>query len=308
MKPGISVLVALGSALTLMIATPTPAHADGKAWAAIQAKLPASVFVVAGVNMGKVRPSKVYKTGLPAILAEDNEGTVVMTAIKTTCKIDVLGAIDDAVVAMADDDNGVLVIGTKGVDEAAFDACVTKIIKDKENKTVTVAKSGAVAEYTVSGEKDKLYIAWLAADVIAVAARPTDKAMLATFTGGKGAGTALAAALAKSGTSDAAWAAMAKATPVPNAGTLEAAYGSIALTGGKIAVNGHLVMSSATDATTVASMGKQELTDVMTRIPAAMKKIARSIAIATSGAEVVITASMPDTSVPDLMKLFDKLF
>jgi len=300
--------VVVSSVVLSVVALGARAHADGRAWAAIQPHLPADVFVVGGANLGKVRTSKIYKTAIPALIAADQDHQQALAMIKAQCKIDVLDAIDDAVVAMSAEDKGVIVVALKGVDHAKFDTCLSAIAKQHDKTTITSAKVGDLTEYTASGETDKLYLAWLASDVLAMATEPKDKALLAGFVGGKGASAELSGAVAKAGTSDPVWCAMAKATPVPDVGTLKAGYGSIKLAGGKLAIGAHLVMSSAAEAGTLAQGAKVALADAVKKVPAALQKIAKSIAIATAGADVTITGSMPDTSTQDLVKLFDKMF
>jgi hypothetical protein len=298
---------ALLCALALAVALPSSARADGKAWAAVQAKLPAGVFVVGGVNMTKIRASKMYKTALPALIAEDRDAADITKAVKSMCKLDLLGSIDDAVVAMQDEDKGVVVIALKGVDQPKFDACLAKIAMAKENVAITSARVGDLVEYTAGSEPDKLYIAWLATDVIAVATEPTDKATLTAFLAGKGLKAELTAALAKVDTKAALWAAMSKDIP-SDGGTVKGAYGQVALTSGKLVLGAHVAFASAAEATTNANEARSELARLLAKVPAGMQKIVKSIGVSTTGNDVVVNASMSDTSFPDLMKLFDKMF
>ncbi|MCE9578200.1 MAG: hypothetical protein K8W52_34055 [Deltaproteobacteria bacterium] len=304
-----SSLLAVTGALALL-ATPAIAHADGRAWAAVEKRLPNDVYVVLGTNLGAMRGSALFKS-LPALVAEDRDATEVTKGVKKYCKKDIYASIDDAVIALSNtpnsDDNGVIVVAFKGVDQATFDGCMRKFAKGAEKVTITTAQLGEITEYTAVGETDKLYIAWLAKDVIAVATDANDKAKLVRFLGGKGVSPALAAAIGKTNTAGVAWGAMAQDTPVGGM-TIKTIVGALTFARSKFALEAHVGLASAAEATTFAAGAKQELTGMMARVPKPMQALLSAINITAIGAEAQITTTIPDQKSSDLMKLFDKIF
>jgi hypothetical protein len=302
--------LAFAGALALL-AAPLTAHADGRAWAAIQKRLPADVFAVGGANMSTIRATKLYKT-LPTLMATDKDWADGLAMIKSQCKIDPLAIVDDAAFAMWDapggDDIGVIAIAFKGVDQGALEACLTKVVKAIDKSAVTSAKAGEFTEYSATGEADKLYVDWLAPDVIAMAVKPQDKAMLTKVLGGKGVKADLAAVIGKTNTSAAIWGAVVKATPVDNIGTLAAGYGALTATKGKFAAELHLVMSSAAEATTFVTGAIQQVGEMSRRAPAGIKKIIKALKMSAVGTEAVFSTSMADQGASELMKMIDKVF
>ncbi len=304
-----SSLLAFTGALALLTA-PTIARADGRAWAAIQKRLPADVYAVGGVNLAAVRGAKLWKS-LPALIAEDREASEVTKLVKKHCKLDPYAAIDDAVLAMANapggDDVGVVVVALKGVDQTAFDGCLRKAAKAEEKVTITTTQVGAVTEYGAVGENDKLYIAWLAKDVMAIGTEPDDKAVLDRFLAGKGVGPALTAVIGKTNVAGTVWGAMAQDTPLDGM-TLKTVHGAVAFARGKFVVEAHLGMATAAEASTMAAGAKHELDGMTARAPKNLQAMLKAITITAIGGDLAIGTSVVDQKSTDLMKMLDKVF
>lgn len=296
-------LLALGAVST--------AHADGRAWAAIEKRVPASAFVAGGFNLGAMRGSKLFKS-LPALIDSEGDTRKMAKLIKTYCKVDALAAIDDIAFAMGEDatgdEEGVIVVAFKNFDQVKFDTCLRKAAKAEEKLTVSTTQIGDLTEYAAQGEPDKLYIAWLAKDVMAIALEGDEKVMLQKFIGGSGAGPGLAALTSRTNPKAAVWAAFAKDTDVDGL-KLKAAWGTVNLVKGAFVLDGHVSMASARDAQTMAGGISYQVKAWLDGAPAGpLKTMLASVTAVATGADVTIGAKAADQKASDVMKALDKIF
>jgi hypothetical protein len=307
------VATALAAAILVSALAPA-AHAQSKSWTAAKAVLPGDLFVVAGGNITTIQKSTIYQSIVPALLQKERDAKEGLEMVKTACGIDVQTSITDAVVAVKENEKGLIVAAVSGIDEAKVTACLQKIA-DKESKEkgktkkITAKTSGKIVEYSMEGENEKLYVAWLASDVIAMATDPTDKSLLEKMIGGKGAVAKsgdMAKALGKVNTSAAVWFAVAKKTPVGEGktkATMKIAFGAVDIAAGIVSVVGEMVLSSSAEAKAFADQIKAEMAQNAGNMPAEFQKLAKSVVIATSSESVTIKFSLTEKELMSLIGL-----
>jgi hypothetical protein len=298
----IAAAAAFASLVTLAAA---PAHADTKSWTAAKAIAPESTAVVVSVDVTAIQKSTIYQSMVPALIAQEDDAKEGLDTIKASCGIDALTVITDVTVVMNDpdgDDQGLIVVGLNGINEAKTVACLKKIAK-KEKKVLTAKKAGKITELSIKGERDKMYMAWLGKDVVAFATEPDQKALLTKMMAGKGVSAALSAPLGKVNTSAAGWMAFAKSMPIGPAGTMKTAYGSVNLTGGNIAVDVNVVMSSAAEAKKVVDEARKELAKGSAQLPPELQKVIKAIALTAAGDTVTVKLSLPESEAMSLLGL-----
>ena len=117
------------SVAAVLARTASAAHADSRSWAAVKGMLPDNVNVVAGANLAALRGTSIYQTVVPQLLAKDRDAQRAFDLAKSTCSIDLHGAIIDVTFAMADDERGVLVAAIdKSLDQKRMLDCATKVL------------------------------------------------------------------------------------------------------------------------------------------------------------------------------------
>src|SRR5262245_15665684 len=209
--------VSIGLAvLAVSVLGTTGAHADspGDAWAAAKPILPASPYVVMGMNVATIKGSTIFQQLYPKLLAQSGESKAGLETVRTDCGIDVKEAIQGVVVAIDESNAGIVVLSTKGVDKTKINECLVKVAqKEKKEVTAGTPDKQGIVEYTIKGESDHVFIAYLPKGVMAIATEPKDKALLQKWLGGKGVDgkSATGAALGKVNTGAAVWAVVNKA-------------------------------------------------------------------------------------------------
>jgi hypothetical protein len=299
------VLVTRSLILAVIVgALATRADAEpARAWAAAKSKLPASAAMVMGTNVDAIMGSSLSSFA-SALITTLGVGPT-LESIKTTCGIDPAKAIDGLVmVEGATSDEGAFYLSLDGVDEAAVTACANKLAKKTtaEAPAPAVAKSGAIHEI-VFGDK-KLYATWIDKDVIAIAVKPGDKAMLSTFTSGKGvtAKSALGKLVAKTNTASTIWIASAKSRSV--SGTkLKHVNGGLDLANKTLAMTMTMTFTSATDAKNVAKLANDQIIALLAsgQLDAIVMEMLNKVSITTSGADLAITGSLPENQLMSII-------
>jgi len=292
-------------ALAMMAAAST-AQADTRAWTEAKNVLPSGLQVVVGVNVANVRTSQIFQALYPMLLSQAGQGKEGLDLIKKDCGIDVLNTIDSLVVGMDANQKGLIVLGLKGVDQAGVQSCLTKVAADKEpGKKITANQlPGNVTEFSATGENDKLYVQWLAKDVLAMATEPTDQAFLKKMTAG-GIKSDTVGKAAGSVNGDAGlWAVVNKSDTIPDLNAkMSMAYGSANFSGGNIDFNAHVVLDSAANATKAAADATTKLDDQKKQAPQAAALL-KSVKIGSSGSELVVTGSIVEKDVMALLGQF----
>jgi hypothetical protein len=290
----------LALAAAMLLGAPAAfADAPGDAWAAAKGVLPASPTVVGGLNVATIRDSELFKQLYPQLINSSAEAKEGFDMLNASCGLDVKSVVQGVVFAMDENNKGIVLMSLRGVDQAKVLSCMNAAVK-KDKKTVTAGKADGkgIVEYTSSGEKDKLYIAYLPKGVLAISTEPSNKALLETWLGGKGVEGKSAAgqALGKVSTGAALWAVYGKAQQLDAGTNLKAGYGHADIGGGEIRVDGRMVLASAKEATDAAAKANAELEKAKSGggIPPAFAGIAKSIKIGSAGDEVQVKASLPE--------------
>ena len=271
-------------ALLLISAT---AHADSRAWTAAKQVLPDGLEGVMGVNAASIRASKLYDKVWPQLMAKAGDVQKGLEQIKTMCKLDVTTAIDSMVVGMATDDKGLIVVAFKGASQKDFDACMDKLSKT-EGKPMTTVKTGAVTKYTADG-KD-IYIRWLRNDVAAMATVPDDKDLLAKLTVGGN-------KLKPIKTEAAVWAQVDKTQDLdPVHAKMSRAYGYADLKSGKVSTELHVVVDNSRSASEAAKQVNDQVAEAKktNQLPPVFKPLLDTLAVKSTGSDVVLTAAMSE--------------
>lgn len=290
-------VLAVAVALTL-VGLSSAARAESKSWTAAKGVLPAGVSVIVGGNITTIRKTSMYQAIVPNLLKQNKEVDQGFKEVKSGCGIDIETSITDVVIAVDDSEKGVLIATlASGVDEAKALACLTKMAEKEKKGKITSKKSGNIVEYAMEGEKDKIYLAWLAKDVIALAFDPEDKALLEKFTTGKGAALKsgdLSKAVGKTNTNAALWFAVAKKTPYMQSGTMKATYGAVDVAGGIISLDANVVVSSEAEAKKAATDTQTQIVQASGQMPPEMQKIIKGIKVSSSADTVNFKASITE--------------
>jgi hypothetical protein len=161
-----------------------------------------------------------------------------------------------------------------------------------------VAKpAGKLTEYSLDNDPSaRVYVAWLALDVVAFATDPDDKALLDKMLGGKGAKGTLASYLVKARPSAAIWLASTKAQTVQAGVNMKGAFGTIDATKGNVAVDMNLVLASAKEAKDFVDQATALIASMKSSIPPQFQKLVDSLKLtaAADAANVKLTATEKD--------------
>jgi hypothetical protein len=136
--------------------------------------LPKDTGFVVGFSVSKLKNTKLWETVSKKAM-EDPEVKGGMDEMKTECGMDPMAVVDSVMISGSEDMNEdkMLVSLTGSFDEKKVNDCLTKMLKKKENKTVTITKDGAMSVYAVEGEEKKLYAAWLGSSQVVISADKT---------------------------------------------------------------------------------------------------------------------------------------
>jgi len=275
----------------------------GKAWAAAQNVLPGSVTIVVGANVAALKGTTVFSQVVQPLINKERDAKEGIDLVKSSCNIDVTAAVTDIVVAIDPKENGAIFLGVTGVDEAKVTACLQAVAAKKDAKAkITAARTGNVVEYSATGENDKLYVAWLAADVLVMATEPTDKKLLGKMIGGKGAlgKSDVGKSIKATNTSAVVWAAVKQKESLGKGNaTMKMAYGAIDLKAGTVSADVHVVVDSAAAATKAVGEFNKAAVEMQkdpksAGIPQELANVLKSLKVSNKGADLNVTASMSE--------------
>lgn len=297
----------VASALALSAAS---AHAGSKSWAAVKGSINPKANVIAGGSLGPVRSTKLFSSAVQLLVSEEHDVQEAFTLIKDACSIDVPAAIADFTVIMKDGDDPLVVLGLDGVDEKRALTCLEAIGSKQTGKAVKVTgkKKGKVTTYSIAGEKDKLYFAWLAPDVLAFTEDPNKPGKLEKALAGKAAKGDLGKLVAKVNPDAPLWAAVAMKEKEDGM-QINGGYGAVELAGGKFTGTVHVVMGSDADAQKAAAMGTAGLGELKQKAAkTSVAALINSVTIAATGLELTVTGAVADGDLMKLMADFDTVF
>jgi hypothetical protein len=302
----------LTSVVGLLLCFAGSAVAQSKSWTAVQKSINPSASVVFGVNLKPIRATTTYTAGLQMLLSEEESAKQAFEMIKSTCNIDVPTAVSDATFVMKDDEKPLVVLGLDGLDETKVVGCLEKIggqMAGKSDLKLTRKKVGKLTEYSMPGEKKKLYVAWLAADVLAFTDDPNDKGKLTKMLAGKAPRGVVGAGLSKLSTASPIWAAVAKKEK-EDVGTILGGYGQLDINAGVITVTGHVVWSKPAEATAALAEAQNGLAEAKTKAAKSpgIVKVLNTVTLAVTGKELDFKASVDDKEIMKLLPEMDHLF
>jgi hypothetical protein len=299
-------IAAAAALVSWVVWAPASASAETKSWTAAKAIASADATIVVSVDMTQVQKSTIYQQMVPALIASEDDAKEGLDAIKSACGIDALGAITDLTVLMIDpddgDEEGLVVVGVNGINEAKAVACMKKIAR-KEKKVLTTKKAGKITELSLKGESDKIYMAWLAKDVVAFATEPDNKALLTKWIAGKGLASALSTTLAKVDTSSAAWVVADKNQELEAGVRMTGAYGSVKLASGVMSGEVNLVVDSAKAAKKMAADAQKELVEGAKQMPPNIAKLLAGVKITSADTTFTVKASVAESDAMAIMGL-----
>lgn len=305
------------------------AGADSRSWSTVKGMLPDNVNVVVGANLSTLRGTSLYTSLMPTLIAKEPELKRAFDLARTTCAIDLNAAVVDATFAMGADERGILVLALdKAIDQKRVVECMTKLVVSTAPKPavetdlkgagglkgaakkpdaakpaapppapkVVVKTTGKITEYGVDTETKRLYAAWLAADVVALATDVDDKPLLEKMIAGKGTKGTINGFLAKAPSSAAVWLATTKPQPMPTGGTMKGGFGTVDTSKGTVNVDVSIVLASATEAKTFVDQVQQLIKGARDGIPAQFQKLvdAVKLSVKSDAANIKLSATEQD--------------
>lgn len=303
----------LSLALTSSLLTVGDASADTRSWTAVKKVIGKGDTTVVSIDLAAIRNTSLFKAGWQMFEANAGEAKGVFDGIKAGCGVDVTTAVTDFTLVMQGDDRPLLAFGLDGVDEAKVASCMGVVVGQMLNMpglTFAATRKGKLTEYAVKGEKEKVYVAWLAKDVLVFTEDVNDAKQLTRRLSGKGATGDLAKLIGKTTASAPLWFAVAQKEK-ENGRTILGGYGKLELAAGTIKAAGAILMSKATEATAMATEGNQKLGEARTEMAGKSAELARilsSVKIGASGAEVTISGAVSDKDAATLVPQLDTLF
>jgi hypothetical protein len=300
-----AIIVAALSLLTLTAS----AQAGPRSWAVGRGIAPAKGMAVIGINLAGIQKTALYQQALPLLLSAQPQAKAHIDEAKAACGVDLTTMVSDITVVMSDEHSGLILVALRGASPDKLLACANKMAAKHGHAGKISAKKGAkgIVEYTMAGETDKFYAAWVKPDVVAIATDGHNRDQLVNLLGGKGLGGDLAAAVGKVNTGASFWFAVAKQEPVEQMGTMKSAYGSVDLTAG-VNVDGHLVMSSAAEAKKVADEATKQMTKNAAQLPPQLANIVKNVKLASAGDEVRIAVTLSQQDLTALLGMVGQMF
>jgi hypothetical protein len=204
--------------------------------------------------------------------------------------------------------HGVVAVGLVGLDEAKVLACFTKMARQHgETDEITSKKVAALTKYFVKGkpDKDPLFVAWLAKDVIAMGLEPgSAKDLDAALAGGAAKGE-LAGFVGKVDTKAIAWGAA-----VVGEDNIKGGYGTASYAKSAVSVDAHVTMETVAAAKALRDEGKKEIArkaDKAEQFPSVAATL-KTVVIGGAASEVIIDGSIKEGDVGAFLTQFDHVF
>jgi hypothetical protein len=301
--------LAIFAAALSLLTLAASAQAQPRSWTVGKGIAQGPGMAVIGVNLASIQKSALYQQVMPLLLSQQPEAKQHIDEAKANCGIDLTTVISDVTVIMSSESEGLILVGLKGTNQDRLLACASKMAaKHGHPGKITAKKTGGgIVEYSLPGEADKFYAAWIKTDVVAIATNGHDRAALAKMIAGKGLAGDLSAAVGKVNTGASVWFAMAKAQPLPTGGVMKSAYGSVDLTAA-IMIDGHVVVGSAADAKKLADMANGQIAQMSGQLPPKMAAIVKNIKIAAAGDEFRVAATLSQADIQAIIGMVGQMF
>jgi hypothetical protein len=323
-------LLSLAASLVLFS---TAASADSRSWSTVKGLLPDHVNAVAGANLAALRGTSLYGTLMPALMAKEPDLKRAIEMAKSTCAIDLDKAIIDATFATGSDERGVVIIALdKSIDQKRVVDCMSKFVAASAPKAeadtkagglkgaakkpgatkappappapkLVVKTTGKITEYGVDTETQRMFVAWLAPDVVAIGTDFDDKPLLEKMLAGKGTKGTINTFLAKAPSSATVWLATTKPQAMPTGGTMKGAFGTIDTTKGNVNVDVSIVLASAKEAKSFVDQVTALLTDARAGIPAQFVKLVDALKLSATNDAANVKLSATEKDVLSVLSL-----
>jgi hypothetical protein len=299
-------------ALSLLVAS--TASADTRSWTAVKKVIGKGDAIVVGIDLARLRTTGAYQQGLQLFLAAEDEARTVLDTVKADCGFDVTTVLSDLTVVMRPDGNDPLIaFGLDGIDEAKAVACIGLVagkMVDKPGVKLVGKRIGKITEYSIKGERDRLYAAWLAKDVLVFTEDVNDRKRLERRIAGKGATGDLAKFIGRTSPASPFWFAVAMRER-EDGRTIIGGHGRLDVAAGTFKGAGAIVMSKPQEATDMAAEGAAGLAEAKKEMAPKVPELARilgTLAITAVGDEVRITGSASDKDIGALIPQLGNLF
>jgi hypothetical protein len=295
----------VGSVVLSFVLSVGIALAQSTVWDAAKDVVPADVIGVVRFDVAAIRNTAVFARFVPELLAKDRETKETLRDIRRICKVDVVSSVQDVVVAMRDDETGVVFVRIAGVDRGKVTACITAVAESRR-KVVTAKGSRNIVEYSIKGYREKLHVGWLTPEVAVVGIDPTDRMLLVSaFKRTKNgfasvAGNALA--LGSVNMNGLAWGVINHRLPISGA-TILGGHVSISAAAGVVSAQARVRLSSALEASLSAALANKALADWTSQRPPELAKIAKGAKIKAVGEDVSIVVSAAEADIVDWVAL-----
>ena len=169
---------------------------------------------------------------------------------------------------------------------------------------VVAKTTGKVTEYGLDTDAKRIYVAWLAADVVAIATDPDDKALLDKMLGGKGVPGGLAKFLAKANQSHTMWFVSTKSAPIPDTGgTIKATFGTVNAGKGNVDLDATMVTSSVKDAKAFVDSTNNQLTALKSGVPPQFAGLVDALKVKAEDDRAKFKMSAPEKDLVALISL-----
>lgn len=266
-------------------------------WAAVSKLLPANVKFVFGISATKIKGLQVYQDFWKS-MSNDQNVQMLTGMVQGACGLDPIAALENITIALDDNEKVAIFVQMAGIDEAKLTDCATKLIAQMGNVKVTAKKAGNLVEYTIEGEKKKMYIAWPTKNVFMFTSEPDDKALAQKFLGGKGKlakDANFKAGLGTVKTGGLFWVVGTKLDDLGDSGEqyngkyVAATIDTNSAT--ELSVNGRIALASADEAKKLAAEGVKGLEEAKKEM-GAMGTLLKNIVIGQSDKDVTITGTI----------------
>src|SRR5687767_6542989 len=114
-------------AFAALVSSAARADAPGDAWATARGMLPANTQVLFGVNIQTIRNSQLFQTIYGMAMAQAGDAKDDLEEMKAKCGFELQDAVQGLVVALDENEKGVVFVSLKGVDQARALTCMNKM-------------------------------------------------------------------------------------------------------------------------------------------------------------------------------------
>jgi hypothetical protein len=297
-------------AAAALCALPGRAEADAaRAWAAAKDNLPSATAVVIGADLGAITKSQIWNMFLPLALSKEPDAQKLLETIKTSCKVDPMTAIQGVVYATdADRKQGAIYLSLgAGLDQPKLTKCFEEIARSNGAKDakLSVKKTGAITELALDPDR-KAYVSWIGTDVLVIPSDIRDRAVLEKWIGGKGglAKSPLAKIHTAANTKGALWGATSIEKELDPGMRMKSAHGALTVAGGNLVIDLHTTLDSPKAAADAVAKARDQISKVAAGpVPSAVKTMLQQVSIKAAGAEISISASVPEAEVLGMLSL-----